>query len=201
MSRQILAFLQIISYLINGVLVLPLSQTSTSPPTPPSSTKSTDTFEKHVVFSHDENPFDATSNSFQMGSNLNTSQPSPNSISKSPIVKLHQVIPLPKPSNNTRQMRVHVFRPLFVYRQEQAMKNRPNDGRPPIDADRFYHNYPYYHYYHHHHHENQQQQQQQQHHYASRYPDLYDSFPFKNFDYVANDLSAENIPTYDFWYP
>lgn len=93
-------------------------------------------------------------------------------------------------------MRVHVFRPLFVYRQEQAMKNRPNDGRPPFDPDRFYHNYPYYHYYHHH-----QNQQQQQHHYTSGYPDLYDSFPFKNFDYVANDLSAENIPTYDFWYP
>lgn len=150
--------------------------------------------ENHVVFSHDENPFDTASNSFQMGSNLNISQPSPDAISKSPIVKLHQVIPLPKPSNNTRQMRVNVFRPLFVYRQEQTLKNRPKDDRPPFDPDRFYHNHPYYHYY-------QNQQQQQQHHYASAYPDLYDSYPFKTFDYIANDLPAENIPTYEFWYP
>ncbi|XP_055310332.1 uncharacterized protein LOC129573605 [Sitodiplosis mosellana] len=196
---KILVLLRI-SYFISGIVALPLSQTSTAPPT-----KSPDLMEIPVVFTHDVNPFDPSSISFQLGSNLNVSKPSPDSISKSPIVKLHQVIPLLKLEeplnpplaklNNTRQMRVHIFRPLFVYRQEQAMKNRPMDGRPSFDPDRFYYNYPYYHHYHH------QKQQHQQHQYAIGYPDFYESYPFKNYDYVTNDLSADRFPTYDFWYP
>lgn len=147
------------------------------------------------MFTHNVNAFDPSL--ISVGSILNVSKPSPNSISKSPIVELHRVIPLVKPLNNTRQMRVHVFRPLFVYRQEQAMKKHPMDGRPPFDPDRFDNlNYPYnpytnyYHQYHQNHHL-----------YANGYPDFYESHPFKGYDYVPNDLSANRYPIYDLWYP
>lgn len=145
-----------------------------------------------VVFSHDKNPFDPLSDSFQSKDSLNSSsKPNPNQIDRLPIAKLHRVVPLPKSSTNMRQQRLHVFRPLFVYRQEQAMRKQMTP-RPPIDSDRYYH-YPYYpQYFHqpdHYHHE----------HYANGYPELYEHYQFKNYDYVSNDISSHRLPAYDFW--
>lgn len=174
--------------MINGFVALPLLQTSTV-----STTASPKSTENTVVFTHNVNAFDPSL--ISVGSILNVSKPSSNSILKSPIVKLHRVIPLVKPLNNTRQMRVHVFRPLFVYRQEQAMKKHSMNSRPPFDPDRFYigNNYPYNPYTNYYH--------QNHHLYTNGYPDIYESYPFKDYDYVPNDLSANRYPIYDLWYP
>lgn len=58
--------------------------------------------------------------------------------------------------NGTRQQRIHVFRPLFVYRQEQIKKNRvkptpkpkptktPTTPAPTYNPDRYGSAYPFY---------------------------------------------------------
>lgn len=85
----------------------------------------------------------------------------------------------------TRQQRIHVFRPLFVYRQEQEAMRRRATVRPQIDPSHYYPHYPYHPYH----------LQHQQH--APQYPDYFDSFPHKNFDYISNDLIN---PASDYWY-
>lgn len=181
-----------VNYLISCT-ALPLSLQSeiilTTTTTTSTTTSKPIEMDKPVVFSHDENPFDVSSFSFEFGKNLNISQPNPNSIHDIPIVKHHHVLPLSHSSaRNARQKRLHVFRPLFVYRQEQAMRRRAT-ARPPIDPDRFYH-YPYYPYYYHDHH----------HQYADEYPGSYDTHPIKSYDYVSNDLLHDKIHAYDYWY-
>lgn len=135
-----------------------------------------------IVFSHDSNPFDKKSYSFQEGSNQNTSKPE-NSHAIHPMVKLSKVWPMQKP----RQQRIHVFRPLFVYRQEQAMRRRAT-ARPSIDPDRFYpSSYPYdpYYYY--------QHQHPDQHYANGYYPDYnYEPYPYQ---YTSDDYTPE------YWYP
>lgn len=99
-----------------------------------------------IIFSHDSNPFDSASISFLI-SNLNVTKPNVTSLpfNGSPVSKWANVIPLPKLISGYRQKRIHVFRPLFVYRQEQAQKKRAS-AKPSIDPDRYYNRpqYPYY---------------------------------------------------------
>lgn len=170
--RQIVFLIQI-SHFKSG-FTLPLT-TDTSPTT----TIERITTQEPIVFSHDSNPFDPSSHSFQSGSNLNVTKPDLNAINAIPMTKHHNVLPLAKTSK--RQQRIHVFRPLFVYRQEQAMRRR-GTARPSIDPHHFYPYHPYYPY------------QPYQHHYA----DYYNSLPHENFDYFSNDLTNAGP---DYWYP
>lgn len=96
-----------------------------------------------IVFSHDTNPFDKNSISFTQHSNLNVTKPTQNAngtsappLNGSPISKYSSVLPLGKSISGARQQRIHTFRPLFVYRQQQAMKNRVT-AKPPINIDRY----------------------------------------------------------------
>lgn len=129
---------------------------------------------------HDTNSFKNSSKSnliFHMHNNSNQSK-SDSGPESSSLLELHN-------TNNARKQRVYVFRPLFVYRQEQAMKKRSKTGIP-IDPDRFYH-YPYYPYY--------------PHQYGSAYPHrIFESYPFRYNDYVSNEISADRFPAYDMWY-
>lgn len=151
------------------------------------------TTEFPMQFSHDSKLFDAKNSSIQESSNENVPKPeSSNAINR--IVKVGKVLPM----QNERQQRIHVFRPLFVYRQEQqAMKKRAT-ARPSIDPDRqfLYPPFPYdpYYYYHHHH---------PDHHYANNYYHddyYYDpyAYPYPSDDYITNDL-LHGAP--DYWYP
>lgn len=113
------------------------TKTTSAPPPIPQQT---------IVFSHDINPFDPNSISFKQNSNANITKPTTTTIQNdanstnslpfngSPISKYSSVLPLA--NNGMRQQRVHVFRPLFVYRQQEAMKNRVT-GKPPINPDRY----------------------------------------------------------------
>lgn len=118
------------------------------------------------------------------GDNVNPIIPesNPNSIVKSPFAKPNNILPLMKAAKNERQQRLHVFRPLFVYRQEQAKKNQQAD---------YHYYYPYYSHYPHYYNQHQN---------VNGFSDLYESDPFKNYDYISNDISTEKFPTYDFWY-
>lgn len=180
--QQIIVILQV-SYLVSSsVLPLPFeASTETKPPAQPQ-LRPPENRENPVIFSHDTNPFDALSYSFQSGSNVNISKPDFSTAVGSPVTKFAKVLPL---SGNARQQRVNVFRPLFVYRQEQAMKRRKDQARPPFDPDRFYH-YPHYSYH------------SQHHQHAHRYPDYYEPYPYKNYDYISNEV-ANGAP--DYWYP
>lgn len=178
---QIIFIIQI-SYFRSG-FAIPLTSES-----PIATTIEPITTQKPIVFSRDSNPFDPLSYSFHSGSNSNLSKPNVTSISANSMAKHLNVLPLAKPSNNARQQRIHVFRPLFVYRQEQeAMRRRAATVRPS-------HYYPYHSYYPYDPYHYQHQQQQ---HYDQRYPDYYDSLPHKSFDYISNDLTH---PAPDYWY-
>lgn len=114
---------------------LPLSSPThstleTSSLLPPTASKSLRT----IVFSHDFNPFDPNSNSFQSNTNNNITKPNFDNqlpFNGSPVSKYANVIPLARSmkDDSIRQGRVLTFRPLFVYRQQQAMKNRPKPNR------------------------------------------------------------------------
>lgn len=172
-----------VSYLIY-CSALPLSLQSEITLTTSTTTSKPVEMDKPIVFSHDQNPFDLSSFSFGFDDKLNISQPKLNAFHDIPIVKLHQVLPLNPSYRNMRQKRLQAFRPLFVYRQEQAQAQaqamrRHATARPPIDPDQFYH-YPYYpHYYH-----------------------LYaDDYPDNSYDYQSNHLSHDTFHTIDHWYP
>lgn len=159
------------NYFRNGFALPFTTKTSTSTTIEPITTQ------KPIVFSHDSDPFDSSSYSFYLGSNSNVTKPDLNAISAISITKHHNVLPLSKPSTNSRQQRIHVFRPLFAYRKEQAMRRRAT-ARPSFDPVHFHPHYPYYPYH--------------------QYADYFDSLPHAQFDYVSNDLSNA-AP--DYWYP
>lgn len=149
-------------------------QTMVPPTIEPISTKESNDFP------HDSNRFDQISHSFQEASNHHNPSKAENSSATNAMVKLSRVLPM----QSARQQRIHVFRPLFVYRQEQAMRRRAT-ARPPIDPDRLYPYsppYPYDPYYYH---------QPQQHYASSYYPDYYyEPYPYPSDDYAP-----------DYWYP
>lgn len=189
--QQIFCVIQLNHVVSYSALPLSLDLSSTSTIAPTEQTASTDA---PIVFSHDIDPFNSSSLSFRLNSNLNISKPDEKSIHSSPMVKLYSVLPLAK---SHRQQRVHVFRPLFVYRQEQAMKNRPN--KPPIDPDRFNQHRPYYPYQPYPYHPNRPYPPLFYNQLAGGYLDAYDHNSFKNYDDISNDLSGARDP-YDFWY-
>lgn len=182
---------------------LPLSsQTPTTELTTAPTTIATDPVltDKPIVYSHDIDPFNRSSLSFQLNENLTISKPDANAIASMPIVKLHKVLPLAKPSTNHRQQRLNVFRPLFVYRQEQAEKNR--EKRKPYNPDRFRPNayYPHHPYpYPNHAYPYPPYSPSYYNQYASGYLDYYDQHAYKNYNDISNDLSGARDP-YDYWY-
>lgn len=150
---------------------------------------------KPIVFSHDSNPFDPKSYSFRVDANRDVSKPERSSAAN-PMVKLSRVLPIQNRTSTARQQRIHVFPPLFVYRQEQAMRRRAT-ARPSIDPDRLY---PYppvpldpYYY----HHQPEQQQPYPNGYYTDYYYEPY-PYPYNSGDYISNDL-PHGAPEY--WYP
>lgn len=98
-------------------------QTTTEHPTPISNPSA------RIIFSHDTNPFDPSSSSFISDLNPNTTAPvfdAKKPFNGSPMARYTSVLPLAralKPQDQ-RKDRMLVFRPLFVYRQQEAKKQQ-----------------------------------------------------------------------------
>lgn len=146
-----------------------------------------------IIFSHDTNPFDAHSTSFSSNPNTNISAPvfdADRPFNGSPMARYVNVLPLARSvrAQPNRQDRVLVFRPLFVYRQEQAKKNQMG-MRPPQRP-------PYYPY--------TDSPYAPPFNYPPGYYDLYDSAPY--YDLAHNELPHEpvndwynQLPASHFW--